>query len=169
MIRIGFTANIDRINIASIVYSITSISIATIRSDIMKALLFVAGLFFCINTTYALGNTPLGNTTQQDKMKSCNADAATKQLKGDERKKFMSNCLKAPALTTQQNKMKTCNADATAKNLKGDARKTFMSNCLKADAPNTQQNKMVTCNADASAKNLKGDARKAFMKSCLSS
>ena len=32
--------------------------------------------------------------TQQDKMKSCNAEAKTKALKGDERKKFMSDCLK---------------------------------------------------------------------------
>ncbi len=31
---------------------------------------------------------------QQDKMKSCNADAKAKELKGDERKKFMSACLK---------------------------------------------------------------------------
>jgi hypothetical protein len=28
-------------------------------------------------------------------MKTCNADAKTKDLKGDERKKFMSECLKA--------------------------------------------------------------------------
>jgi hypothetical protein len=27
-------------------------------------------------------------------MKTCNADAKTKELKGDERKKFMSECLK---------------------------------------------------------------------------
>ncbi|MFA6921461.1 MAG: PsiF family protein [Gallionella sp.] len=32
---------------------------------------------------------------QQDKMKSCNADAKTKALKGDERKTFMKTCLKA--------------------------------------------------------------------------
>lgn len=31
---------------------------------------------------------------QQDKMKSCNADAKTKALKGDERKAFMKTCLK---------------------------------------------------------------------------
>ncbi|MFA6972299.1 MAG: PsiF family protein [Gallionella sp.] len=31
---------------------------------------------------------------QQDKMKSCNADAKTKELKGDERKAFMKTCLK---------------------------------------------------------------------------
>jgi hypothetical protein len=32
---------------------------------------------------------------QQEKMKKCNADAKAKGLKGDERKKFMSECLKA--------------------------------------------------------------------------
>ena len=37
---------------------------------------------------------PSAKVKQQDKMKSCNADAKTKALKGDERKKFMSSCLK---------------------------------------------------------------------------
>jgi psiF repeat. len=61
-----------------------------------------------------------------------------KSLKGDERKAFMSTCLKAaPAadaakpMTPQQEKMKTCNATATTQALTGDARKTFMSECLK--------------------------------------
>ncbi|MDG9881309.1 phosphate starvation-inducible protein PsiF [Pseudomonas putida CSV86] len=70
-------------------------------------------------------------TAQQEKMKTCNADATAKALKGDERKAFMSDCLKAKAPATQQEKMKTCNADATAKALKGDERKTYMSDCLK--------------------------------------
>jgi hypothetical protein len=35
-----------------------------------------------------------GKTAQQNKMVTCNADAKTKALKGDERKKFMSDCLK---------------------------------------------------------------------------
>ena len=35
-----------------------------------------------------------GKTAQQNKMKTCNADAKTKALKGDERKAFMSTCLK---------------------------------------------------------------------------
>jgi hypothetical protein len=34
-------------------------------------------------------------SSQQSKMKTCNADAKTKGLKGDERKHFMSECLKA--------------------------------------------------------------------------
>ena len=70
--------------------------------------------------------------TQQDRMKACNKDAADK--KGDDRKKFMSECLSAdakPAATAQQSKMKTCNADQKAKTLKGDERKKFMSECLK--------------------------------------
>ena len=73
-------------------------------------------------------------TPQQERMKACNAQATDK--KGDERKAFMSTCLKgdAPGGTTpQQDKMKKCNADASAKALKGDERKTFMSTCLKGD------------------------------------
>jgi hypothetical protein len=77
-------------------------------------------------------------TAQQNKMTTCNAEATAKTLKGDERKTFMSTCLKAaPAaeaakpMTPQQEKMKTCNATATTQALKGDARKTFMSDCLK--------------------------------------
>jgi hypothetical protein len=73
--------------------------------------------------------------SQQERMKACNSQAADK--KGDERKAFMSTCLKggAPAAMpmTQQEKMKKCNADASAKALKGDERKGFMSECLKAD------------------------------------
>lgn len=34
-------------------------------------------------------------TAQQNRMKSCNAEAAKKELKGDERKAFMSSCLRA--------------------------------------------------------------------------
>lgn len=75
-------------------------------------------------------------TPQQNKMKTCNADAKTQNLAGDERKAFMKTCLSAKAeqadgKTAQQNKMKTCNADAKTKALKGDERKAFMSTCLK--------------------------------------
>ena len=74
--------------------------------------------------------------TQQDKMKSCNAQAKTQSLSGDARKSFMRTCLSAqpaaePKLNSQQQKMKQCNADAKSKGLKGDERKTFMSTCLK--------------------------------------
>jgi hypothetical protein len=74
---------------------------------------------------------PAAKTAQQNKMTTCNADAAGK--KGDERKAFMKTCLSAPAAAapmTQQQKMKSCNADATGK--KGDERKAFMKSCLSA-------------------------------------
>ena len=68
------------------------------------------------------------NTPQQSRMTTCNKDAGDK--KGDERKQFMSECLKAkPEATAQQTRMKTCNADAKSKT--GDDRKKFMSECLK--------------------------------------
>ena len=34
-------------------------------------------------------------TAQQERMKSCNAQASKKEMKGDERKAFMSKCLSA--------------------------------------------------------------------------
>ena len=67
-------------------------------------------------------------TPQQEKMKACNAQAADK--KGDERKAFMSTCLKAGRPAAQE-KMKAGKTKAGEK--KGDERKTFMSECLKAD------------------------------------
>ena len=71
-------------------------------------------------------------TPQQEKMKTCNAEAGDK--KGDERKAFMSQCLKGGAMPmTQQEKMKKCNTDVSAKSLKGDERKAFMSECLKGE------------------------------------
>jgi len=70
---------------------------------------------------------------QRERMKACNAQAGDK--KSDERKAFMSSCLKGNGEAmpmTQQEKMKKCNSDASAKSLKGDDRKAFMSECLKA-------------------------------------
>jgi hypothetical protein len=69
-------------------------------------------------------------TPQQAKMAACNKQASEKNLKGDERKKFMSECLSA-AKKTQQEKMAACNKQAGEKNLKGDERKKFMSECLR--------------------------------------
>ena len=86
--------------------------------------------------------------SQQEKFAHCSHES--KGLKGDERHKFMSDCLKDhgskdhpakdhPAPTRearhepheQQNRMKTCNEEAGKKNLHGDDRRQFMSTCLK--------------------------------------
>jgi hypothetical protein len=45
----------------------------------------------CLSAAKEEGKKKL--TEQQEKMKACNAEAKTKDLKGSDRKKFMSECL----------------------------------------------------------------------------
>jgi hypothetical protein len=99
----------------------------------MKKLLTLLALGMSL--TAGVAHAADAATPQQNKMKTCNAEAKGKL--GDERKMFMKECLSAkPAAeatgTPQQNKMKTCNADAKTKALAGDARKAFMKECLSA-------------------------------------
>ena len=56
----------------------------------MKRLLVLAAA-----SMFALGlaSSAQAATAQQEKMKTCNADAKTKALKGAERKAFMKTCL----------------------------------------------------------------------------
>ena len=89
------------------------------------SLTFLVGTFV---SGYAVAADKAANS-QQTKMSECNKEAGDK--KGDDRKKFMSSCLKKDKPMTQQEKMKACNKDAGGK--KGDDRKKFMSECLKAD------------------------------------
>ena len=85
------------------------------------------GMFGC-GFAYGASHAMPAENSQQSKMTECNKEAAGK--KGDERKAFMSSCLKNKPMT-QQEKMTACNKQATGK--KGDDRKSFMSECLKAD------------------------------------
>ncbi|BBV77948.1 phosphate starvation-inducible protein PsiF [Klebsiella electrica] len=103
----------------------------------MKITMLVTLLFGLIFMT-AVNAAEKTLTPQQQKMATCNKEASSKTLKGDERKAFMSQCLKkeAPApeskgLTPQQQKMRECNGQATQQSLKGDDRNKFMSACLK--------------------------------------
>ncbi|TAH10245.1 MAG: phosphate starvation-inducible protein PsiF [Curvibacter sp.] len=105
----------------------------------MKQLISLVALGLALAVGGAHAAEEKAPTAQQNKMKTCNADAKTKALAGDERKAFMKDCLSAKpagsaadAGTTQQNKMKTCNADAKTKALAGDERKAFMKECLSA-------------------------------------
>ncbi|MCC6748365.1 MAG: phosphate starvation-inducible protein PsiF [Deltaproteobacteria bacterium] len=94
------------------------------------AMLVLAGCLFVPQVVRAAEKKP---NAQQEKMKACNKEATDKKLKGDERKKFMSECLKAKPAEPQtpQERMKSCNKEAGEKKLKGDERKKFMSECLK--------------------------------------
>ncbi len=107
---------------------------STIASLSLACLLATAAVGASAKDTSATGK-PM--TAQQQRMKDCNAKATAQSLKGDQRKTFMSTCLKgepatasANAKTAQQQRMTTCNADAKAKALKGDQRKAFMKTCL---------------------------------------
>ena len=94
----------------------------------LRTMLLVAATGVLLTTGYAAAEN-----SQQEKMKTCNAEATQKGLKGADRKTFMSSCLsgeKAAAPNAQQAKMTACNKDATAKGLKGNDRKAFMKACL---------------------------------------
>ena len=94
------------------------------------------------------------STPQAQRMTACNAQARDRHLSGDERRHFMSGCLKAqPAALDaaarsdktaksrptdgehggQGGKMKACNQEAEGNNLHGDERRQFMSQLLKAE------------------------------------
>jgi hypothetical protein len=77
---------------------------------------------------------------QQERMRDCNKKAGARGLTGDERKNFVSACLrsepsaagaKGAKMTQQQSRMRDCNKKAGERLLKGDERKNFMSACLK--------------------------------------
>ncbi len=89
------------------------------------------------SAAYAQQSTQTAPNAQQQLMKSCNTQASSKNLSGDARKTFMSDCLsgKTSSGTSTQNSqqmlMQSCNTTANSRNLTGDARKSFMSSCLK--------------------------------------
>jgi len=75
-------------------------------------------------------------TPQQERMKSCNQEAGSKSLKGDERKAFMKSCLggksaEAPAGNGE------CQNKAAEKKLAGAAKTSFLKKC-EADAKAAQ-------------------------------
>ena len=63
----------------------------TLLSTVILASTFGLGL----GSAQAADPAPKDKPSQQNRMKTCNADAKAKGLKGDERKAFMSDCLKA--------------------------------------------------------------------------
>lgn len=89
------------------------------------ALILIAG-------TLSLSLQPaMAETSQQEKMQTCNANAEKKLLRGEARKLYMKGCLGGKKeVSAQQEKMKQCNVDASTQQLKGEVRRTFMKQCL---------------------------------------
>lgn len=97
----------------------------------LKRLLLAACFALPLASYAAEEKKPTAPNPQHARMSACNKEAGEKNLKGDERKKFMSECLAAHK-KSQQEKMTTCNKSATEKGLKGDERKKHMKECLSA-------------------------------------
>lgn len=99
--------------------------------------------FIVLTTLFALNQNAFAATTenkprtpQQERMAACGHKS--KGMKGDERRKFMSECLKGKDMPMEnkdkmmmpQERMKTCNAEADHKKLMGNERKDFVHECL---------------------------------------
>jgi hypothetical protein len=93
-----------------------------------RVIVLAAALAFSAHAQEKKEAAPKPPTAQQQRMADCNQQASAKGMKGDERKKFMSACLK----DKPQDRMAKCNVEASGKGMKGDARKKFMSECLRA-------------------------------------
>lgn len=92
----------------------------------MKAL---SAIVLASAVAFAASPSSAADNPQQERMKTCNAKAGEK--KGDERKKFMSECLSAEK-KTHDSKMSECNTKS--KGMKADERNKFMSECMKKAA-----------------------------------
>ena len=109
----------------------------------------LAALLLAAGPTAAADEKKEPSTPQAQRMSECNAQAKDRHLSGDERRHFMSECLKAHS--------------AGANDTKHGAKKT-----AQADTPHSPQGeRMTACNQEAAGKNLHGDERKQFMSRCL--
>jgi hypothetical protein len=125
-----------------------------IKENFMKKLITLA----CLGFVFA-ASAPAFAGAQQEKMKGCNIEA--KGMKGDERKAFMSKCLKKDYVLKSEAAPAAAGKKVAAPAAKAEAGAAAAAPAMK------QQDKMKNCNAEAKTKALKGADRKTFMKNCL--
>lgn len=130
----------------------------------MKTLLS-AGLVALALTSLSVGEA-MANP-QHERMKRCNAEAKEQALKGDERKAFMSTCLKGrhgPAAEDAESA-----AAPAAKAALGDEAAVERSGAPLAATGEAVDEKARTqaCNQAATEQSLKGAKRKAFVSECM--
>lgn len=105
----------------------------------MNQLISLVALGLALSMGVAHAAEEKAKTAQQTKMTTCNADAKTKGLKGDERKAFMKECLSAksaaPGATAAAPAAASpaCEKSAADKKLAGAAKKSYIKKCM-ADA-----------------------------------
>lgn len=100
---------------------------------------------------------------QHERMRRCSQEAKEKTLKGDERKQFMSGCLKGkhpPGAATA--------ATAVGDKAKGSVVKSQPTAVADASASAPEQKaRAKECNQAATEKTLKGAERKSFISACM--
>jgi hypothetical protein len=76
-----------------------------------RFLVLAAATLFACGSAYAADEAKKTATnSQQNKMKTCQAEAGDKKLEGKARQDYVNNCLKAkPAATSSKSKMAMCN------------------------------------------------------------
>lgn len=113
---------------------------------------------------------------QQERMKRCNAEAKTQALKGEERKAFMSTCLKGkheegalPAAAGAGQPAPAGQAPAAAKTAGAAASAPPVAAAAAAEKAKAVDDpaRATACNQSATEQSLKGAKRKAFVSECL--
>ncbi|MGH8402085.1 MAG: PsiF family protein [Gammaproteobacteria bacterium] len=113
-------------------------------------------LAFSSSASAAEGKTM---TPQQEKMATCSHES--KGLKGEEHKKFMSDCLKGKTHEMKTDEAAAAGAATTAKSKAHEATEKAK------HSTSAEREKMKTCEADAKSKKLKGKARKDSIGECM--
>jgi hypothetical protein len=75
--------------------------------------------------------------TGMQRVKTCTLEASARQLSGETRHSFISDCvagasLSGSAAAAPADKQRACNLQASDRHLAGDARARFLSDCVKA-------------------------------------
>jgi len=92
----------------------------------MKTMLVLAAA-----TLLACGGAYAAENSQQNKMKTCQAQAGEKKLEGQARQDYVNNCLKAKPEKTASSKSKLAECNAKTKGLKKEEADKVRAECMK--------------------------------------
>ncbi|MFU2486960.1 PsiF family protein [Thauera sp. WH-1] len=104
---------------------------------------------------------------QHERMKRCNAEAREQQLKGDERKAFMSGCLKGRHDAGAAKPATEAGAGAPAVQSSPVSGAAVPAVVAAADEEVDDKARTRACNQAATEQSLKGAKRKAFLSECM--
>jgi hypothetical protein len=109
------------------------------------------------------------NGEQQERMKECNARADDKALQGQERNRYMVDCLKGGANgngrrdTVQHQRSDACNQAARERRMQGAERRGFLSACTRPPVDKRAHD----CAQRAKEMKVEGEDRLRFINGCV--